>query len=83
MTTAREEQLFVSRLRNWLILVLMILAWPSTSSALAVRANITVTSAGHETAPFIVNGNCTLGEAIAAANTDTAVDGCLAGSGAN
>src|ERR1700682_5437857 len=43
-------------------------------------------------APIVVNttapspgssGDCTLGEAIQAANTDTAVDGCLAGSGAD
>jgi CSLREA domain-containing protein len=30
-----------------------------------------------------VNGNCTLREAIIAANTDTPVDGCLAGAGTN
>lgn len=29
--------------------------------------------------PFVQNGNCTLGEAIAAANTRQAVDGCQAG----
>lgn len=29
--------------------------------------------------PFVSNGNCTLGEAIQAANTDTAVDSCMAG----
>jgi CSLREA domain-containing protein len=33
--------------------------------------------------PFVNNGNCTLGEAIQAANTDTTVDGCAAGSGAD
>ncbi len=33
--------------------------------------------------PFVTNGNCTLGEAIAASETDTAVDGCAAGSGAD
>jgi len=31
----------------------------------------------------LVNGNCTLREAIIAANTDTAVDACPAGSGAD
>ena len=29
----------------------------------------------------MTNGNCTLGEAISAANTDTAVDACAAGNG--
>ncbi|TAH50787.1 MAG: hypothetical protein EYC68_13200 [Chloroflexota bacterium] len=33
--------------------------------------------------PFVTNGNCTLGEAIAASEMDTAVDGCAAGSGAD
>ncbi|MBM3792379.1 MAG: hypothetical protein FJW35_18805, partial [Acidobacteria bacterium] len=32
---------------------------------------------------IVVNGNCTLREAIIAANTDSAVDGCPAGSGAD
>jgi predicted outer membrane repeat protein len=32
-------------------------------------------------APFLMNGNCTLGEAIHAANTDSPVDACQAGSG--
>ncbi|MCA0454814.1 MAG: tandem-95 repeat protein [Chloroflexi bacterium] len=41
-------------------------------------ANIHVTSFNQEQ-PFVVNGNCTLGEAITAANTNTAVDGCEAG----
>ena len=31
--------------------------------------------------PFSTNGNCTLGEAIHAANTNTVVDGCIAGTG--
>jgi predicted outer membrane repeat protein len=33
--------------------------------------------------PFVTNGNCTLGEAIVAANTDTTVDGCLSGANIN
>src|SRR5262249_25880596 len=43
-------------------------------------ANIQVDSFDQEK-PFVTNGNCTLGEAIVAANTDTAVDGCAAGNG--
>ncbi len=31
--------------------------------------------------PFVTNGNCSLGEAIQAANTDTTVDACPAGNG--
>ncbi len=46
-----------------------------------VRLNeITVDSTAQEV-PFVTNGNCTLGEAIQAANTDSAVDGCAAGNG--
>jgi hypothetical protein len=45
-------------------------------------ATIVVTTTAQE-APFVTNGNCTLGEAIQAANTDTAVDACAAGSGAD
>ncbi|MEM9953293.1 MAG: tandem-95 repeat protein, partial [Chloroflexota bacterium] len=41
-------------------------------------ANIIVDSAIQE-APFVNNGNCTLGEAIHAANTNTVVDACSAG----
>ncbi|MCU0514113.1 MAG: tandem-95 repeat protein, partial [Anaerolineae bacterium] len=41
---------------------------------------ITVTSTAQEV-PFVTNGNCTLGEAIHAANTSTAVDACPAGRG--
>src|SRR5574341_2072757 len=43
-------------------------------------ANITVTTTVDE---LNVNGNCSLREAIQAANTDTAVDACSAGSGAD
>ncbi len=41
---------------------------------------ITVDSTAQEV-PFVTNGNCTLGEAIAAANANATVDGCTAGSG--
>lgn len=44
-----------------------------------IPSTIYVDSAAQEV-PFVVNGNCTLGEAIQAANTDSAVDACAAGS---
>jgi|GEM_PF-6630013 len=51
----------------------------------ARAATITVNSLAQEVTlanpTGIVNGNCTLGEAILAANNDAAVDGCTAGSG--
>jgi CSLREA domain-containing protein len=46
----------------------------STTHANVINVNTTVDD-------VTVNGNCTLREAIIAANTDTAVDGCDAGSG--
>ncbi len=45
---------------------------------IAQAATITVTTTADDNT---VNGNCTLREAIIAANTDTAVDACPAGSG--
>ncbi|MBV6396460.1 MAG: hypothetical protein HFACDABA_02058 [Anaerolineales bacterium] len=48
----------------------------------ARAATITVDSTAQEV-PFVVNGNCTLGEAIVAANTDAAVDDCIAGAGSD
>ncbi len=43
-------------------------------------ATITVDSTDQEV-PFVVNGNCTLGEAIVAADANIAIDGCAGGSG--
>ncbi|MFO7540286.1 MAG: CSLREA domain-containing protein [Chloroflexota bacterium] len=51
------------------------LAFPITS----VRANTIVVNTTAD--DLVVNGNCTLREAIIAANSDTAVDDCAAGSG--
>ncbi|MFN8530790.1 MAG: tandem-95 repeat protein [Anaerolineae bacterium] len=48
----------------------------------ASSTTINVNSTAHEV-PFLTNGNCTLGEAITAANTNTAVDSCPAGNGAD
>lgn len=71
-------------------LAIMIVAFTFVMSTLiaeaqgtrAPRAVITVNSTAQEV-PFVTNGNCTLGEAIQAANTDAAVDGCTAGAGAD
>ena len=52
--------------------------WRAVSNARAAAATITVTTTDDDNT---VNGNCTLREAILAANTDTAVDACTAGSG--
>jgi len=56
-----------------LALVLMGLA----ASQLTFAASYTITEFADDN---IINGNCTLREAIHAANTNTAVDGCAAGS---
>lgn len=55
-------------------------ATPNAIPHLAGQAVITVTTT---TDGIIVNGQCSLREAIRAANTDTAVDTCAAGSGAD
>lgn len=51
------------------------------AAPLADAAFITVDA--FDDADDAANGDCTLREAVAAANTDTAVDGCAAGSGAD
>ena len=50
--------------------------WAIPGQTLVAATTITVTTTDDDT---IVNGNCTLREAIIAANTDTAVDNCPAG----
>ena len=59
----------------WLAVVLLLIA-PAMSSA----ATITVDSTADDL-ELGATGNCTLREAVIAANTDAAVDGCAAGSG--
>lgn len=49
----------------------------------AYAATITVNTTAQEVTPFTTDGDCSLGEAIRAANTDSTVDGCAAGSGAD
>lgn len=68
-------------LRPRFLLTLLFVAGLSALVALApiVRADtITVTTTADD---VVVNGNCTLREAVIAANTDTAVDACAAGNG--
>ena len=63
-----------------LVLAEMPWARPVAAAPHALGATITVNSTAQEV-PFSTNGNCTLGEAIHAANTNTVVDGCIAGTG--
>jgi CSLREA domain-containing protein len=60
------------------ILTLMLALLPGAGTVHA--ASITVTTTADE---LNANGNCSLREAIQAANTDTAVDACPAGTGAD
>jgi CSLREA domain-containing protein len=69
------------RARNRISVSLAALAGLCSAGALAVpsaasAASITVTTVADE---LTVNGNCSLREAIQAANTNTVVDGCTAG----
>jgi len=52
------------------------MATPATAEAAVIAPNVF-------TDDNVENGNCTLREAIRAANLDTAVDACPAGSGAD
>lgn len=61
------------------LVVFVTLTAPTALEAQAV-VNIAVTTTADDVA---VNGNCTLREAILAANTDSAVDACAAGHGAD
>ncbi len=62
------------------ILVVLVGLFVVRPTAVTHAATITVDTTADD---VTVNGNCTLREAIIAANWDTAVDGCLAGSGAD
>ncbi|MBL8094759.1 MAG: right-handed parallel beta-helix repeat-containing protein [Anaerolineales bacterium] len=70
--------------RPWLVarfaLALAMIAGALASAKPATATTIQVTTT---TDDRLNNGNCTLREAIIAANTDAAVDGCPAGSGAD
>ena len=48
----------------------------ATLPAVANATVIQVTSTDHEIAPFVADGDCTLGEALASAAADRAIDGC-------
>ena len=66
-----------SRCRSIAFLIALVsVNWLTNSVAATITINNTLDS-------FFENGNCTLREAIVAANTDLAVDGCAAGSGAD
>ncbi len=57
----------------------LLIGVPRSARAAPATAIVVTTNADDS----IVNGNCTLREAIQAANTDAAVDACAAGSGAD
>lgn len=58
------------------LIVLVSVNWVSTGAAAIITIDNTLDT-------IFENGNCTLREAIVAANTDLAVDACVAGSGAD
>ncbi len=62
------------------VLVGVALALPPAAGA--ATTTIPVTSTTQEVAPFTVNGNCSLGEAIASADADAQKDACAPSSGA-
>lgn len=64
--------------QNLILVIFALLLTVETSYA----ATITVTSTAQEIAPFTADGDCSLGEAIRAANTDSPVDGCGPGAAA-
>ncbi len=67
-----------------ILLVLIPLLWASFASPPnAFAATITVNTLTDEPLGDPDNGNCSIREAFQAANTDTLVDGCTAGSGAD
>lgn len=75
-----DRKRFRARLRPFFLFVVA-LATTIVITPPAVHANtITVTTAGDE---YNADGDCSLREAIVAANTDTAVSGCPAGDGAD
>ncbi len=71
-----------STLRKNILRAAIIQALACSSGAL-YAANITVTSVADAVPAVTDDGNCTLREAIEAANTDAAVDNCTAGAGAD
>lgn len=72
--------MFKQTVQSLFVLICLFGLFVVRPTAVTHAATITVdTTADDVTA----NGNCTLREAIIAANWDTAVDGCLAGSGAD
>ncbi len=67
-------------MKRFLIMVTVFIGLSGLLTSPSKAATITVDSTAQSPGGA---GDCTLGEAITAANTDTAVDGCPAGSGAD
>lgn len=70
----------VGRRRSLQLLVMDALVLVLCTAGAGQATTIVVDSPGDDTT---INGNCTLREAVIAANSDTAVDACAAGSGAD
>jgi uncharacterized repeat protein (TIGR01451 family) len=62
------------------MVALALLAPPAAHAQATITVNSTAQEVTQANPTGTVNGNCTLGEAILAANTNAAVDGCAAGS---
>src|SRR4051794_25406319 len=68
------------RVRRFLLIAALLAALGAFAAPAALAATINVSTTSDD---LISNGNCTLREAIQAANDDSAVDNCTAGSGAD
>jgi len=77
-----KELMMIQKLKYSLSLFLLILSLAVSLSYSAKAATITVDSGGDAALPSN-DGNCTLREAIKAANDDTVIDSCVTGSGAD
>ena len=73
--------LVVQTLRLLIITLAVFLVSLTLARAATINVNSTAQEVTQVSPTGIVNGNCTLGEAILAANSDSAVDGCTAGAG--
>ncbi len=68
------------RVSRMLATLVMLATWLAIPQASTAATTITVNTTHDD---VTINGNCTLREAVIAANTDAPVDGCTAGSGAD
>ncbi|MEM9531163.1 MAG: choice-of-anchor Q domain-containing protein [Pseudomonadota bacterium] len=64
------------RRSNWLAGIFLLTALPALAGEIIVRVDSTDQEVTIDAPAGVANGNCTLGEAILAANARSAVDGC-------